>query len=181
MVARRGGYYASHIRNEAEGLLEALDEALTIGRASGVPVHISHLKAAGMRNWGKAEAAVAKLEAARREGLDVTCDVYPYHFSSTSLQAVIPPWALEGGAERLVARLADPAPRAKIIAQIKDGLPGWENIYHNAGWEKIIISSVNSAGQCPRCRVRAWPRPPPMRAPIRSSGPWTCWSPSGGR
>ena len=109
VVARRGGYYASHIRNEAEGLLEALDEALTIGRASGAPVHISHLKAAGMRNWGKAEAAVAKLEAARREGLDVTCDVYPYHFSSTSLQAVIPPWALEGGAERLVARLADPA------------------------------------------------------------------------
>jgi N-acyl-D-amino-acid deacylase len=83
VVARRGGYYASHIRNEAEGLLDALDEALTIGRASGVPVHISHLKAAGMRNWGKAEAAVAKLEAARREGLDVTCDVYPYHFSST--------------------------------------------------------------------------------------------------
>jgi N-acyl-D-amino-acid deacylase len=145
VVARRGGYYASHIRNEAEGLLDALDEALIIGRASGVPVHISHLKAAGMRNWEKAEAAVAKLEAARREGLDVTCDVYPYHFSSTSLQAVIPPWALEGGAERLVARLADPAPRAKVIAQIKDGLPGWENIYHNAGWEKIIISSVNSA------------------------------------
>jgi dihydroorotase/N-acyl-D-amino-acid deacylase len=144
VVARRGGYYASHIRNEAEGLLEALDEALRIGRAAGVPVHISHLKAAGTRNWGKAEAAVAKLEAARREGLDVTCDVYPYHFSSTSLQAVIPPWALEGGPEALVARLVDPARRARIIGEIKDGLPGWENIYHNAGWEKIRISAVNS-------------------------------------
>ncbi|RPI01992.1 MAG: D-aminoacylase [Zetaproteobacteria bacterium] len=144
VVARRGGYYASHIRNEAEGLLEALDEALTIGRASGAPVHISHLKAAGTRNWGKAEAAVAKLEAARREGLDVTCDVYPYHFSSTSLQAVIPPWALEGGSEALVARLVDPATRAKVVEGIKDGLPGWENIYHNAGWEKIVISAVNS-------------------------------------
>jgi N-acyl-D-aspartate/D-glutamate deacylase len=144
VVARRGGYYASHIRNEAEGLLEALDEAIGIGRASGVPVHISHLKAAGTRNWGKAEAAVAKIEAARREGLDVTCDVYPYHFSSTSLQAVIPPWALEGGAEALVDRLADPPTRAKVIQGIENGLPGWENIYHNAGWEKIVISAVNS-------------------------------------
>lgn len=144
VVARRGGYYASHIRNEAEGLLEALDEALAIGRASGVPVHVSHLKAAGTRNWGKAEAAVAKIDSARREGLDVTCDVYPYHFSSTSLQAVIPPWALEGGSAALVARLVDRTTRAKVIEGIKNGLRGWENIYHNAGWEKIIISTVNS-------------------------------------
>ncbi len=144
VVARRGGYYASHIRNEAEGLLEALDEALAIGRASGVPVHISHLKAAGTRNWGKADAVVEKLEAARREGMDVTCDVYPYHFSSTSLQAVIPPWALEGGGQSLVGRLGEPATRARIIAGIRDGIPGWENIYHNAGWEKILISAVNT-------------------------------------
>ena len=144
VVARRGGYYATHMRNEAEGLLEALEETLTIGRASGAPVHVSHLKAAGSRNWPKAELAVAKIEAARREGLDVTCDVYPYHFSSTTLQAVIPPWALEGGADALVHRLGTPATRTTIIAQIKDGLPGWENIYHNSGWEKITISSVNS-------------------------------------
>lgn len=144
VVARRGGYYASHIRNEAEGLLEALDEAIAIGRASGAPVHISHLKAAGTRNWEKAEAAVAKIEAARRDGLDVTCDVYPYHFSSTSLQAVIPPWALDGGSAALVARLVDPTTRSRVIQGIKDGLPGWENIYHNAGWEKIIISTVTS-------------------------------------
>jgi dihydroorotase/N-acyl-D-amino-acid deacylase len=144
VVARRGGYYATHMRNEAEGLLEALEETLTIGRASGAPVHVSHLKAAGSRNWPKAELAVEKIEAARREGLDVTCDVYPYHFSSTTLQAVIPPWALEGGADALVHRLSTPATRTTIIAQIKDGLPGWENIYHNAGWEKITVSSVNS-------------------------------------
>ena len=87
---------------------------------------------------------MAKIEAARREGLDVTCDVYPYHFSSTTLQAVIPPWALEGGADGLVQRLSVAASRARIIAQIKDGLPGWENIYHNAGWEKIVVSSVSA-------------------------------------
>jgi N-acyl-D-amino-acid deacylase len=144
VVARRGGYYATHMRNEAEGLLDALEETLAIGRGAGVPVHVSHLKAAGSRNWDKAEPAVATIEAARREGLDVTCDVYPYHFSSTTLQAVIPPWALEGGADGLVRRLSVAASRARIIAQIRDGLPGWENIYHNAGWEKIIISSVSA-------------------------------------
>ncbi|HEX7547953.1 MAG TPA: amidohydrolase family protein, partial [Candidatus Methylomirabilis sp.] len=114
VVARRGGYYATHMRNEAEGLLEALEETLTIGRASGAPVHVSHLKAAGSRNWPKAEPAVAKIEAARREGLDVTCDVYPYHFSSTTLQAVIPPWALEGGADALVHRSGNDAHRASL-------------------------------------------------------------------
>lgn len=144
VVARRGGFYATHLRNEAEGLLESLDEAIHIGRAAGVPVHVSHLKAAGWRNWHLADAAVARIEAARADGLDVTVDVYPYHFSSTSLLAIIPPWAQEGGTPALLPRLADRATREKIIGQIKDGLPGWENIYHNAGWEKIIISAGNS-------------------------------------
>jgi N-acyl-D-amino-acid deacylase len=141
VVARRGGYYATHLRNEAEGLLESLDEAIHIGRAAGVPVHVSHLKAAGWRNWHLAEAAVARIEAARAAGLDVTVDVYPYHFSSTSLLAVVPPWALDGGIPALLPRLADPATRARIVGHMKDGLPGWENIYHNAGWEKIIVSA----------------------------------------
>ena len=180
VVARRGGYYASHIRNEAEGLLDALDEALTIGRASGVPVHISHLKAAGMRNWGKAEAAVAKLEAARREGLDVTCDVYPYHFSSTSLQAVIPPWALEG--ERSASSLASATRRRgrRSSPRSRTACPaGKTSITTPAG--RRSSSRPSTQRPTPGCRVTAWPRPPPTRAPIRSSGPWTCWSPSGGR
>lgn len=144
VAARRGGFYATHLRNEAEGLLESLDEAIGIGRAAGVPVHVSHLKAAGRRNWALADAAVAQIEAARAEGLDVTADVYPYHFSSTSLLAVIPPWAQEGGVPALLARIADPNTRAAIIGQIKDGMPGWENIFHNAGWEQILISAVGT-------------------------------------
>jgi N-acyl-D-amino-acid deacylase len=145
VVARRGGYYATHLRNEAEGLLASLDEAIHIGRAAGAPVHISHLKAAGHRNWHLAEAAVARIEAARAGGLDVTVDVYPYFFSSTSLLAVIPPWALDGGIAALLPRLADPAARARIAGHIRDGLPGWENIFHNAGWEKIILSACATA------------------------------------
>ncbi len=142
VAALRGGFYATHLRNEAEGLLDALDEAIGIGRAAGVPVHVSHLKAAGRKNWRLADAAVARIEAARAEGLDVTADVYPYHFSSTSLLAVIPPWALEGGIPVLLARLANRSQRATIIGQIQEGLPGWENIFHNAGWEKIIVSAT---------------------------------------
>ncbi len=144
VAARRGGFYATHLRNEAEGLLDSLDEAIGIGRAAGAAVHVSHLKAAGRRNWALADAAVARIEAARAEGLDVTADVYPYHFSSTSLLAVIPPWAQAGGIPALLARIADPDTRAAIIGQIKDGLPGWENIFHNAGWEQIIISAVGT-------------------------------------
>jgi N-acyl-D-aspartate/D-glutamate deacylase len=145
VVARRGGYYATHLRNEAEGLLESLDEAIHIGRASGAPVHVSHLKAAGWRNWHLADAAVARIEAARAAGIDVTVDVYPYHFSSTSLLTVIPPWALDGGIPALLGRLADPATRTRIVGHMQDGLPGWENIYHNAGWEKIILSACATA------------------------------------
>jgi N-acyl-D-aspartate/D-glutamate deacylase len=145
VAARRGGFYATHLRNEAEGLLDSLDEAIHIGRAAGVPVHVSHLKAAGWRNWHLADAAVARIEAARAEGLDVTVDAYPYHFSSTSLLTVIPPWALDGGGAALLSRLADPAAREKIVGQIKDGLPGWENIFHNAGWEKIVVSAAGTA------------------------------------
>jgi N-acyl-D-aspartate/D-glutamate deacylase len=142
VVARRGGYYATHLRNEAEGLLASLDEALAIGRTSGAPVHISHLKTAGWRNWHLADQAVARIESARDQGLDVTVDVYPYDFSGTSLLTVIPPWALDGGVPALLPRLADPATRAQIMAHMRDGLPGWENIYRNAGWDKIIISAA---------------------------------------
>ncbi len=141
VVARRGGFYATHLRNEAEGLLASIDEAIHIGRAAGVPVHISHLKAAGWRNWHLADAAVARIESARAEGLDVTVDVYPYHFSSTSLLTVIPPWALDGGIPALLPRLANAESRRRIIGHMQDGLPGWENIFHNAGWEKILISA----------------------------------------
>jgi N-acyl-D-aspartate/D-glutamate deacylase len=141
VVARRGGFYATHLRNEAEGLLQSLDEAIHIGRAAGVPVHVSHLKAAGRRNWHLADAAVARIESAHAEGLDVTVDVYPYHFSSTSLLTVIPPWALDGGIPALLPRLADAETRRRIIGHMQDGIPGWENIYHNAGWEKILVSA----------------------------------------
>jgi N-acyl-D-aspartate/D-glutamate deacylase len=145
MAGRRGGFYASHIRNEAEGIIASLEEAIRIGREGRVPVHVSHLKVAGHKNWHLWESVVEKLENARSEGIDITCDVYPYYHSCTTLLALLPPWSLEGGVSSLIPRLKDSQQRRRIIADINNGIPGWENMYHNSGWEKIVISSVQSA------------------------------------
>jgi dihydroorotase/N-acyl-D-amino-acid deacylase len=142
-----GGFYATHMRNEARYVLDAIEETLEIGRRAQVPVHISHLKVAGRANWHLADRVVEKIESARREGVDVTCDVYPYFCSSTTLLATLPPWCLDGGIPSLMPRLRDPRLRRRIISEIKDGLPGWENMYQNAGWEKITIASVGSDGR----------------------------------
>lgn len=144
VAGRKGGFYASHIRNEAEGVLAALDEVIRIGRESQVPVHVSHLKLAGYRNWHLGEAVVQKLETARSDGIDVTCDVYPYFHSCTTMLAMLPPWCLEGGLPSLIRRLADSRQRRQIIHDVETGIPGWENMYHNSGWEKTVVSSVQT-------------------------------------
>jgi dihydroorotase/N-acyl-D-amino-acid deacylase len=145
VAGRRGAFYASHIRNEAEGIITALEEAIRIGREAQVPVHVSHLKVAGFKNWHLWETVVEKLEKARADGIDITCDVYPYYHSCTTMLALLPPWSLEGGMSSLIPRLKNPRQRRQIITGIKNGIPGWENMYHNAGWEKIAVSSVQSA------------------------------------
>ncbi len=141
----KGGYYASHIRNEADGIITALEEIIRIGRDAEIPVHVSHLKIAGKNNWDLRETVVKKLASARSEGVDITCDVYPYFHSCTTILALLPPWSLEGGMASLMPRLKNPRLRERIIGEIKDGIAGWENMYHNSGWEKIVVSSVQSA------------------------------------
>ena len=145
VAGRKGGFYASHIRNEAEGIITALEEVIRIGREGRVPVHVSHLKVAGTKNWHLWETVVKKLEKARADGIDITCDVYPYFHSCTTMLALLPPWSLEGGVPSLILRLQDPLQRRQIIADIKDGIPGWENMYLNSGWQKITVSSVQRA------------------------------------
>lgn len=140
ILASRNRLHVSHIRNEAEGLLASLEEIADIGLASGAASHVSHLKAAGRKNWNKADEVIAFFESARSRGLDLTCDVYPYHRSSTVLLSLIPPWAQEGGVPGLLARLERPAERDRIIGQMRDGLPGWENTLHNAGFDGIVVA-----------------------------------------
>ena len=114
VVARRGGLYASHMRNEEAALLEAVNETIDVGRETGVRVEISHLKAAGRRNWSKQRAALDLLEAARRQGIEVFADAYPYTAYSTGLTIFLADWALEGGTGALLARLRNGPERARI-------------------------------------------------------------------
>jgi dihydroorotase/N-acyl-D-amino-acid deacylase len=144
VAGSKGGYYASHIRNEADRIITALEEVIHIGRVAQIPVHVSHLKIAGKKNWGLQETAVEKLTAARAEGIDITCDVYPYFHSSTTILALLPPWSLEGGMASLQPRLKTPRQRERIVGGIKDGIPGWENMVLHTGLDKIVVSSVQS-------------------------------------
>jgi len=118
VVAGRGGIYTSHMRSEGAQLLEAIDEALDIGRKSGARVQISHLKASGKANWNKLDAALEKIEAARAEGLEVAADRYPYTAAQTDLDIILPDWAIQGGAQAELARLSDPQTRQKIRDEI---------------------------------------------------------------
>ncbi len=125
--------YATHMRSEAAGLLEALGEAVRIGSEAGVRTHVSHLKTAGRENWRLADDAIAKIEKARAEGIRLTCDRYPYTASSTDLDSVLPHWVLEGGHEEEIRRLKDPGTRARISGE----LPVQEET-----WSAVVISSV---------------------------------------
>lgn len=139
-----GGYY-THMRNEGDRLLEAIDEALAIGRAAGTRVHIFHLKAAGRANWPKMEQAIARIKAARAGGQQVGADVYPYINNGLGIEALIHPRHSAGGRDALLARLADPAARAEIRREIEtEG--GWENWYRHVGsdWDKVVLVQIKA-------------------------------------
>ncbi len=144
-VAASGGFYATHIRGESEVLLDAVDEALSVGEACGVPVHISHLKAAGQAVWGASESVIERMESARRGGMDVSGDVYPYRAGSTKLLALLPPRLLNEGIEGLVQRLRRREERRQIDAEIREGVSGWWNPVGAAGgWDAVMVTSVRS-------------------------------------
>ncbi|HET9755824.1 MAG TPA: D-aminoacylase [Candidatus Limnocylindrales bacterium] len=145
-AARRGGLYASHMRNEADGLFEALDEAVSTIRAAadaGVDrprLQVSHLKCASRAAHGRAAEAVGVLEAARSDGLAVGADQYPYTAAATTLTTVLPPALLGLGMEACVAALSDPDVRGRVKSEIDRGISGWENIGRDPGWKGIRIS-----------------------------------------
>jgi N-acyl-D-amino-acid deacylase len=131
-AARYGGLYATHMRSESDEIIPALDEAIRIGREAGIPVEVWHLKVAGKRNWGRMPEVVAKIESARRSGVDIAADTYAYPAWFNSLSAMVPDWAHDGGTAKLLERLRDPAARRRIRKDMET--PGsWEN---NA-WQEI--------------------------------------------
>jgi N-acyl-D-amino-acid deacylase len=150
-AARRRGFYASHLRGEGATLLEAVAEAITVGREADIPVQISHLKAAGRPNWGKVADALALIDGARVEGLDVLADAYPYTASSTSLRTLLPDWALEGGAEGMLARLRDSGGRAGIREAIT--ATRGESMALRVGWENILLVGMSARRDAEGCRL----------------------------
>jgi N-acyl-D-amino-acid deacylase len=119
VAGRLGGLYASHIRDEGSRIEEAIEEAIHIGREAGMPVQIAHFKVSGKTNWGRSTRTIELVQRARAAGVDVTVDQYPYAASSTSLGSRLPTWALAGGQERLLERLADPATRRRIAGEME--------------------------------------------------------------
>ena len=143
-VARQyGGIYATHQRSEANALDESLNEVFEIARRAQIPAEIWHLKTAYKKNWGRMPQVLAKIQQARERGLDITADIYPYIAGSTSLSACLPPWALEGGTEKMLARLRQPAIREQLKKEITTDSKEWENIYLGSGGASgILIGSV---------------------------------------
>ena len=142
-AAAAGGLYASHLRYDGDKLRDGIEEAIAIGEGAHIPVHIFHLKVTGKNNFGRMKEAIALIEGAQRRGVEISADQYPYVASSTGLSQTIPPWAHEGGGEKLAERLKDPATRAKIRKEMDDPHPTWENRLLSAGtWHNVQLASI---------------------------------------
>ena len=138
-----GGIYITHQRSEANTIDASLDEVFEIARKAQIPAEIWHLKTAYKKNWGRMTHVLARIKQARDSGLDVTADIYPYIAGSTSLAACLPPWALEGGTEKMLSRLRDPSIRKQLKKEISAEQTQWENIYLGSGGpEGVLISAV---------------------------------------
>ncbi|HET7288613.1 MAG TPA: D-aminoacylase [Pyrinomonadaceae bacterium] len=138
-----GGIYATHQRSEANTIDASLDEVFEIAQKAQIPVEIWHLKTAYKKNWGRMAHALTRIKQARDRGLDVTADIYPYVAGSTALSACLPPWALEGGTEKMLNRLRDPQTRQRLKKEISEEQTEWENIYLGSGGPSgVLIGAV---------------------------------------
>ena len=145
VAAKYQGKYISHMRSEGNQLLESLDELIRISREAGIPAELYHIKAAGEKNWPKEDQLLARIEAAQREGLKITADMYTYTAAGTGLDACLPPWTEDGGYPALFKRLRDRATREKIAAEVRVDSNGWENLYLAAGSpDKIVLTGFKS-------------------------------------
>ncbi|MGA9040007.1 MAG: D-aminoacylase [Terriglobales bacterium] len=144
-ASKFGGIYATHMRNESDSVLPAIDEALRIGREAHIPVEIWHLKVAGKQNWGRMPEVVAKINAARAEGMDVSANTYAYPAWFNDFSAFIPQWAHDGGNTRLVERLKDPTLRARIRKEMMTPSQDWDNEWQEIpGPESVLIGVVQN-------------------------------------
>src|SRR5436853_1079745 len=145
VAAKYQGKYISHIRSEGTQLLPALEELIRISREARLPAEVYHIKAAGKKNWPLLDQMIARIEAARKEGLKITANMYAYTASGTGLDACLPPWTQDGGYPALFSRLRDKVTREKIAAEVRTDSDAWENIYLSVGSpDKILLVGFKS-------------------------------------
>jgi len=145
VAAKYQGKYISHMRSEGSRLLEALDELIRISREAKIPAEVYHIKVSGQQNWPKIDDLLSRIEAAQKEGLKITADMYAYTAGGTGLDASLPPWTEDGGYPALFKRLRDPATREKIKQEVQKPTGGWENLYFDAGGpEHILLAEFRS-------------------------------------
>jgi dihydroorotase/N-acyl-D-amino-acid deacylase len=145
-----GGIYATHLRSEGDAILAALDEAIRIGREAAIPVEIWHLKAAGKSNWGRMSEIIGHIEKARQAGVDITADTYAYPAWFNNFSAFIPPWAHDGGDQKMLERLKDPSVRARIRKEMETPSTAWDNEWHEVpGPQGIIVCVVHNPDLLP--------------------------------
>jgi dihydroorotase/N-acyl-D-amino-acid deacylase len=145
VASKYGGLYATHMRSEGASEMPALAEAIRIGREANLPVEIFHLKVSGKPRWGSMKNVVAAIQLARDSGLDIAADMYPYTAGATALASALPPWAADGGFQKLLERLKDPAIRARIKKDLAGDHPDWENLFYDCGGASgVLISSVQN-------------------------------------
>ena len=145
VAARFGGIYATHMRDEGNAEMAALDETFRIGREAQIPLEIFHLKVSGKKNWGSMLLVVERIERARAQGIDVAADTYAYTAWSNGMAAFTPPWAHDGGKEQLLQRLRDPAMRAKMRTDMTTPSAAWDNEWLEIeGPQDVLICAVNN-------------------------------------
>ena len=168
VASQYGGIYATHMRSEGASEMAALAEAIRIGREAHLPVEVFHLKVSGKSRWGNMRNVVATIQAARDSGLDIAADMYPYPAGATALASALPPWVADGGTEKLLARLKDPAVRARIMKELLEGdHPDWENLYYDCGGASgVMLASIEKPelkefeGKTVADVARAWKKSP---------------------
>ena len=140
VAAKYKGIFVIHIRNEADRLIESVDEAIRVARRAQIPLHISHHKAIGKENWGNTKQTLDRIDSETERGLSISCDIYPYTAGSTMLSALLPPWVLEGGPKAARERLEDDGLRGRILRELEEGFPGWRSYSQLGGWDRIVVT-----------------------------------------
>ncbi len=142
VVALHHGIFSSHIRNEGTGVFDAVKEAIAVGERAGIPVDVIHIKIADQKYWGRMNEVIGLIEAARKRGVNVQANIYPYTRGNNNLSSIIPPWAHEGGTARMLERLKDRGERERMKKDIRDGIPGWYNHYTAVGgdWSRMLVN-----------------------------------------